>query len=297
MMATLDIESAARECAGNHAKFDSFCWYDRPDDNPQEWGIVYTHNRDSGILSRCNAESIGKALAPFVESGDVTEEHHTHWACGWVDGYAIRVFRNGEITKAFRTYFALLERMEAYPILDESRMEAMEVEESASAWEDWARDDFIRALEKRFGVDTVSDPDKTGIKKLFDDTATAICEYWYSDGSGMTVRIDKITEAVELESALPFLDTTLSDRAQATLSGLLDSIERSREFGLILAGASMGSAHFYSIRLYGMSPRIADECERLILSVQSRGVLDSLDPQALADLLAELQTIARILDA
>ncbi len=297
MMATTDIESAARDCAGNWRKFVAFCWYDRPDDNPDEWGIIYTHNRDSGTIDRSNAEDIAEALAPFVEAGDCAPEHHTHCLCGWIDGFSIRVYRDGQITDAFRAYFDLFERMEDYPVLDEERLSRIEEEESASAWEDWARDEFMRALAKRFGVDTVSPDDKTAIKKLFDDTANAICEYWYNDGSGMTVRIDKITEAVELESALPFLDTALSDRAQDTLSALLDSIERSQAFGLIIAGASMGSAHFHSIRLYGMSPLIADECERLILSVQSRGLLDSLDPQALADLLAELQRIARALDA
>ena len=297
MMATTDIESAARECAGNHAKFDSFCWYDRPDDNPQEWGIVYTHNRDSGIIDRCNGEEIGKALAPFIESGDVCPEHHTHWACGWVDGFSIRVFRDGTITEAFRAYVDLRARMEDYPILNEERVSEMETKESAQGWEDWARADFLRALAKRFRVEALDEIDRAALKALFDETCNAICEYWYDDGSGMTVRVDKVAEGVELESALPFLDTTLSDRAQATLSGLLDSIERSRDFGLILAGASMGSAHFHSIRLYGMSPRVADECERLILSVQSRGLLDSLDPPALADLLVELQSIARALDA
>lgn len=295
MLTTTDIESAAQECAGNWHEFDSFCWYDRPDENPDDWGIIYTHNRDSGTIERCNGESIAEALAPFLDSGDVVAEHHTHWACGWVDGFAIRVYRAGEITEAFRAYFGLLERMEDYPILDEQRLGEMEAEESAQGWEDWARCDFIRAMEKRFGVEIV-ETDKPAIKKVFDDTSDQICEYWFNDGSGMTVRIDKITEAVELESALPFLDITLSDRAQATLSSLLDSIERSRDYGLILAGASMGGAQFHEIDGAKLDPWCADVCERLLLSVQSRGLL-ATDPQAIADLLSELQRIARILDA
>jgi hypothetical protein len=47
------------------------------------------------------------------------EEHHNHWACGWVDGYSIRVFRDGQVTEAFRTYFNLQQRLADYPVLDE----------------------------------------------------------------------------------------------------------------------------------------------------------------------------------
>ena len=42
------------------------------------------------------------------------EEHHNHWAVGWVDGYAIRVYRDGKITEAFRTWHDLQARMNDY---------------------------------------------------------------------------------------------------------------------------------------------------------------------------------------
>ena len=60
-------------------------------------------------------------MKPFLdrEPCDVMEEHHNHWAVGWVDGYAIRVFRRGRITKAFRTWHDLQSRLADYPILDE----------------------------------------------------------------------------------------------------------------------------------------------------------------------------------
>ena len=87
----------------------------------EEWAIVYTHNRDSDLLDQSNADAIDKALAPFTEgdSPDVRAEHHGHWACGWIDGYAIRVYRNGQITEAFRAYHALAARLADYPVLDE----------------------------------------------------------------------------------------------------------------------------------------------------------------------------------
>ena len=51
---------------------------------------------------------------------DVVMESHSHWAVGHVDGFCIRVFRDGEITDAFQTYHDLAERLADYPILDES---------------------------------------------------------------------------------------------------------------------------------------------------------------------------------
>ena len=35
-------------------------------------------------------------------------ESHNHWAVGHVDGFCIRVYRDGEITEAFKTYHDLI---------------------------------------------------------------------------------------------------------------------------------------------------------------------------------------------
>ena len=124
MLGTLTLEDAAAEAAGNWRKFDSFVWWrQREMDDADRWAIVYSHNRDSGLLDQSNASVIGKALEAFTEgdSPDVVSESHSHWLVGHVDGFSIRVFDgDGNITEAFRTYFGLLEQMEAYPVLDES---------------------------------------------------------------------------------------------------------------------------------------------------------------------------------
>ena len=84
--------------------------------------MLYSHHRESGIVDFSNASVIAKALEPFTEGyhPDVAAESHSHWAVGWIAGFAIRVFKNGEITAAFRSYHELAERMERYPVLDES---------------------------------------------------------------------------------------------------------------------------------------------------------------------------------
>ena len=123
MLGEMTLEDAATEAAGNWKRFDSFVWF-RDDDipGPEDWAIIYTHNRDSGLLSLSNAAAIAKAMEPFTEGddADVVEESHSHWAVGHVDGFSIRVFREGEITDAFKVYHDLAEQVDGYPILDES---------------------------------------------------------------------------------------------------------------------------------------------------------------------------------
>jgi hypothetical protein len=113
-----DVELAAQELAGNHEKFDSFVWWEHPED-AHNWCVVYSHHRDSGLLDQSNAAAIEKALEAF--DGDVVAQRHSHWAVGWMEGYVIRVFdENGNVTAAFRRYCELRAKLSDYPILDET---------------------------------------------------------------------------------------------------------------------------------------------------------------------------------
>lgn len=163
------IEEAAREAAGNWKEFESFGWHDKPDD-AENWTIVYTSNRDSRLIEQSNAAAIEKAMEPFFDSDDpdIQSESHNHWAVGYVDGYAIRVYRDGQITEAFKAYVELMERLEDYPLLDEEDYSRREYEATieniksegcpidANLPEDWAgqvyswlSDNNFRAVENR----------------------------------------------------------------------------------------------------------------------------------------------------
>ena len=125
----LDLEEAAKESVGNWMEFDCFSWHrSREIEDADQFCIVYTNNRDSGLLDQSNTEAIRQAMDPYLdqEPCDVLEEHHNHWAVGWVDGYAIRVYRDGKITEAFRTYHELSSRLADYPVLDEEDYSAKE---------------------------------------------------------------------------------------------------------------------------------------------------------------------------
>jgi len=122
MVGEMTLEDAAKQLAGNWQRFESFAWFRESEiDDPDNWAIIYTHNRDSGLLDQSNADAVAEALKAFSETddADVVFESHDHWAVGHVHGFSIRVYRNGEITEAFKTYHDLMEQMDGYPILDE----------------------------------------------------------------------------------------------------------------------------------------------------------------------------------
>lgn len=123
ILAELDIEVVANETTGNWKRFSCFAWFRRHDLNDADnWAVIYTHHRDSGLLDQSNAATIAKALERFAsdDAPDVVFESHDHFAVGHIDGFSVRVFKDGEITEAFRTYHALKQRMEDYLLLDET---------------------------------------------------------------------------------------------------------------------------------------------------------------------------------
>lgn len=132
MLGTLDLEEAAQKAAGNWQQFSSFVWFrDRELEDAENWAIVYTSHRDSGLLDQSNAQSIAEALEAFTqgEDPDIVFESHNHWAVSRIDGFSVRVFdRHGEITPAFRAYHELAERLADYPILDEQDYSRREYE-------------------------------------------------------------------------------------------------------------------------------------------------------------------------
>lgn len=137
----LEIDEAAKKAAGNWQEFTCFVWFrDREVEDADQWAVIYTHHRDSGLLDQSNASFIAKALEPFTEGDDpdLVFESHSHWAVGHIDGFSVRVFKDGKVTEAFERYHELAERMDDYPILDESDYSERELEATLENIEDAA---------------------------------------------------------------------------------------------------------------------------------------------------------------
>ena len=123
----MNIEERAAAMANNYKLFKSFSWTDRPSEGV--WCLHYTHNRDSGPLERSNGAVIAAEMGK-QSSDDVSIEHHSHFAVGWVDGVAVKVYGDdGTVTKAFQKLHELLEKIEEYPILDEDVYSSLENDE------------------------------------------------------------------------------------------------------------------------------------------------------------------------
>lgn len=154
-LADLCIEEAAATAAGNWKQFNCF-WWSRSNElhDADNWAILYTHHRDSGLLDQSNSEVMKREMSSFAEGDDpdVVFESHDHWVVGHIDGFSLRVFKNSQITEAFQKYHALMEQLADYPLLDESDYSNREYEATLqnieeAAWrlkkecnlpEDWA---------------------------------------------------------------------------------------------------------------------------------------------------------------
>jgi len=125
----MNIEEFAKEAAGNWQEFGSFSWHTRYDlEDPENFCIVYTSNRDSRLMDQSNEAAIEKEMAEFI-GDDCWQERHSHWAVGYVDGYVIRVYdKDGNITPAFKKWCEIVEALEDYPVLDDDDYSSRELE-------------------------------------------------------------------------------------------------------------------------------------------------------------------------
>lgn len=136
LAAKKDIDQLAQECAGNWHTFSSFVWWGEP-----EWAgdayLFYTCNRDSSVLEDSNAAAIQKVLEREEFEADVSEQEHSHWACGWVKGYAIRTIgEDGKATPAFKALVEIACQLDEYPLLDEDDFSERELEAANVIWRD-----------------------------------------------------------------------------------------------------------------------------------------------------------------
>ena len=119
----MTLEDAARRAAGNWQSWTCFVWF-RDDEicDPSSWSIIYTHNRDSGLLKHSNAEVVAKALNPFTRDGDsdVVFESQSHWAVGHVQPVQRPGLPWRRDHGRLCAHHGLSEWLAEYPILDES---------------------------------------------------------------------------------------------------------------------------------------------------------------------------------
>lgn len=206
-----DVEGKAREAAGNWRKFESFVWDHAYDADADDWCIVYTSNRDSGLLDKSNEAAIAEAMEPFfdVDDPDIRRESHNHWAVGHVDGYAIRVYRGGEITAAFRAWRELQEALEDYPVLDEEDYSRRRDDAYRDAWEAFGAKEFADDLAKEFGL-------SDGVRDFLRDTDEGALMDFYE-----SIRTSGVYHADESDGVRLFTGHTAKDCTRDQLAAFL----------------------------------------------------------------------------
>lgn len=171
----MPLDDAAKAAAGNWKKFECFAWHRASDlDDADNWAVIYTHHRDSGLLDQSNAAAIASELDTFTTGSnpDVVAEHHHHWAVGWIDGYSILVYRRGRITEAFRRWHELAQQLADYPVLDEEDYSRREYEDTISnladaAWRLRNEYDLLKGWEADV-YDWLADHDSRAIENIDD---------------------------------------------------------------------------------------------------------------------------------
>jgi hypothetical protein len=130
-----DIESVARQLAGNHRHFEGLTRFEPPADS-DDWMLLYTHSRESGLLEISNAYAIAKELEQSIGSNTVVPVRHAHCLVGWIEGFFVRVFdADGQPTGAFHVYCGLMERLARSPVLDEADFVARQYRSAVRAIE------------------------------------------------------------------------------------------------------------------------------------------------------------------
>lgn len=118
----------ANELRGNWRKWSDFSsGLSRIVNDPENFGIVYTSNRDSRLLDKSNERAILarlKAIDPDCKNWQ--EYRASHFAVGYVDGFIIRPFNPGtkrytykQLTPVFKELFEIACELDNYPVLDE----------------------------------------------------------------------------------------------------------------------------------------------------------------------------------
>jgi hypothetical protein len=144
-------------------KTSSAYWGER-----SEWLVVAAVHREAGCLSRSNYRCLVAQLAGdnFKLAGskgsqtltdDVAIEEASHWAAGWIQYLVINPANTELVAKAEK----LLERIEDYPVLDESDFSELETEEADQVWKNCYRPNdriaYIRENRRDFEFRSLAD--------------------------------------------------------------------------------------------------------------------------------------------
>jgi hypothetical protein len=135
------------------------------------WLCGLAKTRDSDALSRSNyriaLEMLGGELKGIVETRSVN-----HWACGYIDQIMVKA----DNTKAVAKLQAIYDKLDGYPVLDESDFSQEEMDEQDETFRCF--NGFVKEFLEHFNLDhTVRDARRAEIEEITNRIYSDDCGY------------------------------------------------------------------------------------------------------------------------
>lgn len=111
--------------------------------------------------------------------------------------YAIAVSLKGLLcgSDEAKKLIETLTKLQNYPVIDEEQLSQYEAELIDQAWDSWAKDDFVKLIENKFGIELTDDDDD--FRSFFEEKANEASVCWCVDGVDMYINIPRIVDSIE----------------------------------------------------------------------------------------------------
>jgi hypothetical protein len=132
---------------------DSFCYFGDNKDLFDTWGFTISVHRDSDALGRSNFEVISEDMQKrFPKQVEITE--CGHWAVGWIKHLTVKMLTKDHkrVTKAGLAILEWLDKLEDYPVADESHWSETEYDELQETFDNFKKD-FVKEICDFIGID------------------------------------------------------------------------------------------------------------------------------------------------
>lgn len=144
-------------------------------------------------------ESNYRVLTQMLAEAHPADEQPVVWAAtsGGHGTYGI-VVRYGDLDEEIRE---AIDGLEDYPLLSEEDHGELEIDQQNEAWENWAKDDFVRECAKDLGIDPYELNERAeaaGIDwwRIFNIAQEKANVYWEDQqGAGQFIRVEKVADA------------------------------------------------------------------------------------------------------
>jgi hypothetical protein len=95
--------------------------------------------------------------------------------------------------------------LDNYPLIDDEDSWFVEMEWADENWDSWAKDDFVKALQEKFGEFDLNEVGESNLRSYFEDWRESANTYWECEGGhgSMFVRIEDVVDEIKSPADQP----------------------------------------------------------------------------------------------